>query len=343
MSRKIDITPIGMSKRKKQVQMADPPEVEFSSKSEEHDLNEAGSQEIVYVQIKPEVTNTFNISTSSIETLSFLPNGSVMALAEDQTLMKIDPNGQVKIKMDVRGLVMDMCGLTDEEILITHESHKSIYKQNLKSAAETEIVLKTKPLIPADARPTHDKGLAVLAVDRWDFEISPRTRRQLKKFKMDGELVKSVEFDKFNDRLFVQPGRVRVNDVTGDIAVCNYTDHGKDHVLVFDKNLDLKFRTFGDKDVIAGDKRLPKNFKRAVVFNDLVFDDENNMIVVETKSRSVQLLNESGYYQRTLYKDGLEPRSVAMDIEGNIWIGCYTGDIQVVRYSKYPLDTPLNN
>ncbi|OWF50806.1 uncharacterized protein LOC110449985 [Mizuhopecten yessoensis] len=279
---------------------------------------------------KPKQLHTFNVCDEFIDTISCVSGENAWMFCDGNKLILVNKDGDKQRSIQLRGKIGDFCTLSSGEVLLTHMDDCCVY--SIQANGVMTLQFKTEPLHPVAIQPTADDNVLITLADDWDYKIEPQSQRQLRMYSRDGTVLKTLEFGPDEKRLFCKPGRVRVSKNNSNIAVCNFVNDkpGDDHVIFLDKNFNFLFRS-NERYSIPSELK-PQSH---VIFDDMIFDSGDNVVTVETVSNSVQLLDKNCRYVKTLYRDptdGEQPMSVALDTEGNLWIGFQKGHVTIVKY-----------
>ncbi|XP_033759269.1 uncharacterized protein LOC117341508 [Pecten maximus] len=278
----------------------------------------------------PKELHTFAVCDEFIDTVSCVSGENAWMFCDGNKLILVNKDGDKQRSIQLRGKIGDFCTLASGEVLLTHMDDCCVY--SIEANGVMTLQFKTEPLHPVAIQPTNDNNLLVTLADVWDYKVEPHSQRILRMYSRDGTVLKTLEFGPDDKRLFCKPGRVRICKNNSNVAVCNFVNDkpGDDHVIFLDKNLNVLYRSNERYSVPIELK--PQSH---VIFDDMIFDSGDNIVTVETVSNSVQLLDKNCRHIKTLYKDQTgneQPMSVALDTEGNLWIGFQRGHVTVLKY-----------
>ncbi|XP_033729207.1 uncharacterized protein LOC117318316 [Pecten maximus] len=139
------------------------------------------------------------------------------------------------------------------------------------------------------------------------------------------------------------PHNMVSSSLTGDVAAVDSDNVGYDdyiagktpdkqpHVIVMDKQLNLKFRC---KDI--GTTKSNKSSSQSSKFSpsDVCFDGAGDILVTERITKSVLLIDGStGRCMRTVYTtDGSEPWCIGLHEDGTLWVGHEDDRTKILKY-----------
>ncbi|XP_069115630.1 LOW QUALITY PROTEIN: papilin-like [Argopecten irradians] len=278
----------------------------------------------------PKQLQTFSVCDEYIDTVSCVSGENAWMFCDGNRLLLVNKDGDKQRSIQLRGKIGDFCTLASGEVLLTHMDDCCVY--SIQADGVMTLQFKTEPLHPVAIQPTNDNNLLVTMADVWDYKVEPHSQRLLRMYSRDGTVLKTLEFGPNEKRLFCKPGRVRVCKNNSNVAVCNFVNDkpGDDFVVFLDKDLNVLFCS--NERYSVPDELKPQSH---VIFDDMVFDSGDNIVTVETVSNSVQLLDKNCRYIKTLFRDPTgneQPMSVALDTEGNLWIGFQRGHVTILKY-----------
>ncbi|XP_033755046.1 uncharacterized protein LOC117337994 [Pecten maximus] len=140
----------------------------------------------------------------------------------------------------------------------------------------------------------------------------------------------------------VSPASIAQCPVTGNIAIVNGEPTGSDtenisswrsHVVVFDKTLGVKFQYRGEG--IQNQEAAPTD---SFGPNSISYDSFGNLVIADYKTYTVELINGSGQFLKTLHRNSLEQGSIGIGIGNVLWteLELDSGNwmIQLMKYYK---------
>ena len=169
-------------------------------------------------------------------------------------------------------------------------------------------------------------------VDKAYHELSHDSQRRLVRYSKVGREIARAQYDKGGEHIFTLPGQVRVGYSGTIVAVTNETDEENAHLVIMDNKLTLKMRYLGDGKIISGDRKFQMIPGRRFFVNDVDFDAHDNILVAESHSRSVQMLDCKCRMLRTLIQEASIPWAISMNEYGEVWVGLENGKVKVYRH-----------
>ncbi|XP_069112243.1 uncharacterized protein [Argopecten irradians] len=141
----------------------------------------------------------------------------------------------------------------------------------------------------------------------------------------------------------VSPASIAQCPVTGNVAIVNGEPTGSDtdnikswrsHVIVFDKTLDVKFRYKGEG--IQNHEAAPTHLFGP---NSISYDSFGNLAIADYKTYTVELINGSGQFIKTLHRNSREQGAIGIDTGNVLWteLELDSGEwiIQLMKYYKH--------
>ncbi|XP_021374530.1 uncharacterized protein LOC110463916 [Mizuhopecten yessoensis] len=154
---------------------------------------------------------------------------------------------------------------------------------------------------------------------------------------------------KGRDRATVgNPWKVRVNENNDDVVIINR--QGPSSIAVVDKDLNIRFLFDGTNTYTAANipdissSASPREMTTSVSTTsgsncdnrfipvDACFDSSNNIIIAEYNRKAVLVLDAEGRLLGTLYNECTRPTSLAVDSQGNLWVGYTNGKVDIIRH-----------
>lgn len=158
-----------------------------------------------------------------------------------------------------------------------------------------------------------------------DIYVSLRNETSAKVVKMtsQGEIVRESQRDRGNQPLYSDPDKIAVNSV-GDVVVLDWATKCVISVDIYGR---YRFKYNG-------------RIKRKVnceIFTptDLVCDKYDNILICDCDNSAVHMLDRHGQFLRFLVsvENGVScPCSLALDEEGQLWLGEMNGQVHVIEY-----------
>ena len=141
-------------------------------------------------------------------------------------------------------------------------------------------------------------------------------------FSMSGKVVQELE-----NKMFRHPYRIAQNKVNSDLYISDRTDGS---LRSAGKVLALNINNSKVLFVYTGQYN-----KESFYPCGLCTDDLGHVLITDLHNNSVHILDKEGHFLQYLLTGNEEltlPYSVAVDNEGNAWVGEYIGSVKVVNY-----------
>ncbi|XP_021357142.1 uncharacterized protein LOC110452791 [Mizuhopecten yessoensis] len=141
--------------------------------------------------------------------------------------------------------------------------------------------------------------------------------------------------DAKSEAVFItHPFRVRSNRKNNDIAVLNANPYS---LVVMSKNLSLKFiyngSTYYPEDIRdRGWPQVSTPNIPAVLPNDVCFDNRHNILLCDAVSKCIVTIDPNGVVMRAVCPDNNLPSSLALDINGYLWVGYHNGRVKIIEH-----------
>ena len=239
---------------------------------------------------------------------------------KDALLYTIDGEKKRRVTLDIQ--IDHMCVTPTGDLLVSSYEDKYIKKVN----KQYEVVDFAFPhLHPGGMVMTKRKELFVCAVDSYTTRRAPHSDRCLMKLSEHGMNIDAI--DEYGDTiLFGAP--YRVSEAPHKHLCVTDREEGKLRVTMLDQDGVIKF-------VYTG----PKEIKLENPFNPLGLccDRAGNLLVCDWGNHCVHLVNSDGDFKGFMLtqKDGLfKPNAMALDKNGNLWIGDGNSTVRVYKYEK---------
>lgn len=194
----------------------------------------------------------------------------------------------------------------------------------------------TGGLIPMSICASNTGELFVTVVDDDNiYSVTSNSVRVLARFSPKGVESRRVQRDKRGGLLFNHPDKVKVNNSGDRIAVVNYCTDKNNYILIFNKDLSLRYRYLGDGKLLSGDDKFDTvAYKPSKDFSigDMAFDPSDNILICEFYTKTVQLLSRDCVLLRTIIPTQTKtPRCLAF-VGDELWIGDFYGTVNVYTY-----------
>ncbi|XP_033728214.1 uncharacterized protein LOC117317508 [Pecten maximus] len=232
-----------------------------------------------------------------------------------------------------------LCFHVENEILRTCPSRKCIKRVRLKenknkgkTSFVTAIWIRTDPLMPYYLCGAPNGDIIVTLTDKMSWSIEPASTTVLVRYNRNGKELARVEKDGHGQDLFVIPFKISTN-TTGSVAVVTYTKLGASHLVLLDNNLNLTHRYIANGVTLPAEDPLPELTENFAI-TDVLFNHQNLILISEGYSRTVQLLDPMCNLLKVLVTDlQTSPFSLALHVNGDLWVGLSGGEIQVFKHT----------
>lgn len=166
--------------------------------------------------------------------------------------------------------------------------------------------------------------IVVGLVDTWDYNVTSSSKRLLRKYSKEGEIIQTIEsvsktLTGGTKSLIVSPYKVRINQYNGDIGVINWTSWHQGNILIFTNSGAHKFT-------------YPPKTETEFEPHDIAFNSENQTVAADAVSKLLYLLSSEGGVLRTIYSCDHTPWSLGYFGRGKLWVGESDGTITAIRY-----------
>ncbi|OWF41335.1 hypothetical protein KP79_PYT07488 [Mizuhopecten yessoensis] len=156
-------------------------------------------------------------------------------------------------------------------------------------------------------------------------------------YSLEGKKGKEVFKDKFGKKIVSQPQRITECPVSQNIAVLDkgwsLLSKDKPCIIVFDRNLHLKFRYNGTL-VAPGTKA---SSSPSFQPRDVIYDMDGQLLVANKNKNSIDVVNEKGQHLRTLMTDEWKPVSLGLQLDNTLWAVFKNSSkcrIKLLRYTE---------
>ncbi|XP_069103278.1 uncharacterized protein [Argopecten irradians] len=246
-------------------------------------------------------------------------------------LSLVDKAGSVQRRDKINFTTLGFTSLSTGGKLLTNFHEKCI--MTLTDSGETQVAFSTSPLFPVQICETQERCLLVTLTDSEEYNINDDNTRVLTKYTNRGLRMLTVERDRKGQRLFCRPGRLKYNKQNGQIIVGSRTGETSAHLVVFDADLRLLFRYLGNGRTLSSDDDYTEHSRNKEFFTvDSDFDIWNNIVVADSNSKSVELLDCEGKLLKTVIQDSNVPRSICVNFDQTLWVGFTNGHVKVFKY-----------
>ena len=172
---------------------------------------------------------------------------------------------------------------------------------------------------------TRKNELLVNAVDSYITTRSSASRRMVLRINEKGDIIDTIEEDGFSP-LFCAPYRLHEN-MLGDVVISDREENNV-HTTTFTLEGFVKNKYVGQNDI--GTKKPFNPF-------GIVADKQGHVLVADWSNHAIHLLDLSGQFIGFLITDnyGIRgPNALALDNEGNLWIGDTKSTVWIFKYSR---------
>ncbi|XP_048756691.2 uncharacterized protein LOC125667276 [Ostrea edulis] len=230
---------------------------------------------------------------------------------------EVTSNGQMKQLMELGAYSRDFF-VEDDGSHVYACTDKTV---RTVSAEKVNILFSTKPLIPLCVCKSAPGEILVSLVDNLSNSRSRSSTRVVQRMTLSGQVNATYQYEADGKTpLFTKPYRMALSSHK-DIIVADHRSSNTGRLCVLDSEGRVRFIYEGRGGI--------KEFKP----NGVCCDGENNVIVADSASHVIHILNQDGNFLRHLLtkKDGLiYPFSVAM-YRDVLWIGGYYGLVKVFK------------
>ncbi|XP_062573460.1 uncharacterized protein LOC134235341 [Saccostrea cucullata] len=295
------------------------------------------NQENVYEDVEPASACILNQLQNDVEDLGEFKVSekgitSICPFKEDRAFLCDELGKDLKLVKETGRVLRSLTANTKKsDIAITSDGVVLITCPDLfciKTFSSDGMIRKfilTEDLHPHGISVHFDTDCIVVAlVDAWDFNVTSSSKRLLRKYSSEGEIIQTIEGINRTitggvKPLFVSPYKVRISQYNGDIGVVNWTSWRQGNVLVFTDYGTLKFT-------------YPPKVNSSFEPQDMTFDSENQIVVADAVSKLLLLLNPDGLLLRTIYQCNNQPSSLGYFGKGKLWVGQSDGTVNAIKY-----------
>ena len=237
--------------------------------------------------------------------------------------MHLFSNKGVKLRTQQLDMqIDDIHGRPNGEVFVSSYDGKKVVKldQDLKA---TDFV--NLNWYPGGITFTKRNELLVCAVDSYVTTRSNTSRRMVIRINESGKILDQLEEDGCQE-IFCAPYRLHEN-MLGDICVSDREENN------------VRITTLTTDGIVKHYYRGPSEVTLKKPFNPfgIVADKSGHVLVADWSNHSVHLLDLSGQFIGFLLseKDGIRgPNAMALDKEGNLWVGDTKSTVWIFKYSR---------
>ena len=243
-----------------------------------------------------------------------------------------DENGSTKRRVTMANAVKSIA-VTGDGVLACLSGDHDIYKVHADYSVTRHF--RIPHLFPRDICIEPGNTILVSLVDSEKLTITDYSQRALARYTSSGERIIMVERDELRQRLFTWPFCVRTNMTGSLIAVVNKTSEDSSHLVILSSDLRLIQRYIGEGIVIGEDQTFcSEHIQRRFHPMDVVFDNDDNFLIAEFYTKTIQLLTENCTRLVTLETFVNIPRSLVYHDNEDIWVGLEDGTVKVLRIQQ---------
>ncbi|XP_069114530.1 uncharacterized protein [Argopecten irradians] len=185
--------------------------------------------------------------------------------------------------------ISGFCYCLDEKLLVCLPEKKTIRQVDRYSSVD---FISTGPFVPiCVCSGLFDED--IVAVVERPGPNHGGSSCEIVRYKKTGKEEKRVRKDQFGNDIFYGPNKISFNRTGSKMAVIN--NKANTHLVVLDKQLELLWRYFGDGRAYRGDKNIDSHLLHMdtnMCLSDAVFDNTNNLVISDSRSHTVKLLNQ---------------------------------------------------
>ncbi|XP_060081884.1 uncharacterized protein LOC132561171 [Ylistrum balloti] len=281
-------------------------------------------------------TCSFNVSSAAFAMRPAADGNVWLKCYKKDNIKLVGRNGVLKHCVPCNTTVSDiLVSPITNQVLISCPSKKCIKRVELKQDKQfhaTTTVIRTDPLAPNNMCSTMNGDILVTMTNKTSLADQPNTTSVLVKYSSKGKELTRVHKDINGRDIFHIPCNIGISN-SGKVAIINGTAKFKGHLVLLDSELKLERRCIGFGVIISAEEEMPELPDRFCV-NDVLFNDSNLILIAEYHSKTVQLL-DPGCVPLKVLMTGCQPapRSMAVDNDGNVWMGFNDGTISVYKYT----------
>lgn len=241
-------------------------------------------------------------------------NVAWIACNSDATVVHYQIDGRERKRISTDFYVDDMKVTRNGNLLVAPDTGHVIKFLDVQSTDVIDF---------ANVHPFATRGLHIS--DENDIYVSIRSETTAKVVKMTsaGEVVRELQRDRANVPLYSDPDKIAVNS-HGDVIVLDWATKCVTSVDVYGR---YRFKYNGKiKKGVHCESFAP---------TDLVCDKYDNILICDCDNNAVHMLNRHGQFLRFLIsqENGVTcPSALALDNEGQLWLGEMNGQVHVIEY-----------
>jgi hypothetical protein len=267
-----------------------------------------------------EVVNSYTTDLSGIYTIITVDDKSTWVNDSNKQVIRqinID-NDNITTTKQISCYICDMTLTSNNDILLSVFKSSDI-KLLTKSGEIKPFFSVSSPLLPRGIHVTSDNYIIVGVTEPGPYTPTDKSTRALLIFGMDGKQQHTYQYDSNKHRLFTFPQRITTNN-NKDIVVVDWTSVVTGRVVVVGWEGGLRWTYTGHSKI-----NVTTQFKPF----DVVTTTAGHIIVCDYRTHALHVLSEQGdiltckVMEDTWIKC---PISLDIDMRGQLWVGCNTGE-----------------
>jgi hypothetical protein len=270
-----------------------------------------------------EVVNSYTTDLSGISNIITVDDKSTWVNDWGKQVIRqinID-NDNITITNEISYQINSMTLTSSNDILLS--VHNSSDVKLLTKSREIKPFLSVSPLLPYGIHVTSDNNIIVGVTEPGATYYRPtdKSTRALLIFGMDGKQQHTYQYDSNKHRLFTVPFRITTNN-NKDIVVVDRTSDVTGRVVVVGREGGLRWTYTGHSKI-----NVTTQFKPS----DVVTTTAGHIIVCDYYTHALHVLSGQGDILtcKVMEDTGIKyPLSLDIDMRGQLWVSCGTGDKQ---------------
>ncbi|XP_021370249.1 uncharacterized protein LOC110461204 [Mizuhopecten yessoensis] len=250
----------------------------------------------------------------------------------DNIVHLTDQRGAVLRSVTCGGTVMDICVGRDNHLWLVCEDN------SVRCFVGNDVIsgIEDTPVVTVNGSevlvPNNEVARAVFHTDWTPYSVCMSTDDllyitmsmctvtnnhvgRLARYRTNGLLVDEIEKDSKGQLLFEKPQRMAISQPSSLLAVVDFTQSA----VVLNKDMSFRFRYVDEK----------SGFSPC----DVTFDPDENILICDSGSRCVLMVDTSGVLKRRVLEfDGVTPSVVSCDAAGKVWVGLEDKKIVVFQH-----------
>ncbi|XP_060063942.1 uncharacterized protein LOC132544372 [Ylistrum balloti] len=282
------------------------------------------------------------------------------SLSERSAISSTPENLEVISEFQHNKRIHSMCPV-EENVWLLERLSQEIALVNLSGAVQRTITSESRVFDIAVSKTTSDLWLAcedrtirevhtsTIPVIRFRVEETPRCLcitgddyivigmdRKIIIYSSEGHIARAM--DKFSPlaRMMKRPHHMTACDRAGEVSVIVYDNQitRKLHVTVVDENLHLKYHHEGDCITVRNGTIRASGYNPSRKFRpyDACYDKQKNLLITDMNNKSVVIVHGKNKKMETLTTEDFEPHGIALQDNGNLWVGLEGNKVKVYKY-----------